>query len=685
MENNPHVQPPRVVNPTLKAPAISKRLKTLFSNTYSPLKRTLAMNQEIDFWAIRSKQTALLPQVGWGDIQGLRCISKSLKTFPRLPLTIATLALSLPFCISAHAVEVAQVPLPPNLPQPLPPPQDVVPPTSPPPQQPQVPLPPSEDLLPKQPVQPSQEAPVVIPEKFLVTKFEFLGGTVFKDEELLQTIEKALFAGGDRRFCPEPQCQKLPRTEQDPPVELNFNQLLEARSAITQLYIDKGYITSGALIPEQILPPGGGTLKIQIAEGSLEDIKITGTRRLNPNYIRSRLELANKKPLNRDRLLEALQLLQLNPLIESLSVDLSAGSRFGTNLLLVNVKEAKSFNAQVRLDNNRSPSVGSLQRGFQLTEGNLLGIGDSVSLFYANTDGSNEVNVGYTIPLTPQNTTLSFSYDYSSSNVIEKPFDELDISSNSHEYQLTLRHPVIQTPRQELALGLTASHRETQTFLGFENTGGFPLSDGADAKGRTNITAIRFFQEWTQRGDRSVLSFRSQFSLGLDALNATINQTDPDGRFFAWRGLAQWVRFLAKDTLLVVRGDLQLADRRLVSSEQIGLGGQASIRGYRQDALLADNGAFGSIELRLPILRLRQQQSLLQLIPFVDIGTAWNSSGGSNIDPDFLASAGFGLRYQLSDRLDARFDWGIPIVSADSNGRTLQEDGLYFSVLWNPF
>ncbi|WP_375513017.1 ShlB/FhaC/HecB family hemolysin secretion/activation protein [uncultured Nostoc sp.] len=645
------------------------------------------MNQEIDFRAARSKETALLPQEGWGGIRGLRCISKSLKTFPRLPLTIATLALSLPISISAHAVEVAQVPVPPNLPQPLPPPQDVVPPTSPPPQQPQVPSPPSEDLLRKQPAQPSEEAPAVVPEKFLVTKFEFVGGTVFKDEELLQTIEKALLAGGDRRFCSntENKCQKLPRTDKDPPVEINFNQLLEARSAITQLYIDKGYITSGALIPEQILPPGGGTLKIQIAEGSLEDIKITGTRRLNPNYIRSRLELANKKPLNRDRLLEALQLLQQNVLIESLSAELSSGSRFGSNLLLVNVKEARSFKPQVRLDNNRSPSVGSLQRSIQLTEGNLLGIEDSVSLFYANTDGSNEVNVGYTIPLTPQNTTLSFSYNYSSSNVIEKPFDELDISSNSHEYQLTLRHPVIQTPRQELALGLTASHRETQTFLGFENTGGFPLSDGADDKGRTNITAIRFFQEWTQRGDRSVLSFRSQFSLGLDALNATINQTDPDGRFFAWRGQAQWVRFLAEDTPLLVRGDLQLADRRLVSSEQIGLGGQASIRGYRQDALLADNGAFGSIELRLPILRLRQQQSLLQLIPFVDIGTAWNSSGGSNIDPGFLASAGLGFRYQLSDQIDARFDWGIPIVSADSNGRTLQEDGLYFSVLWNPF
>ncbi|AFZ26110.1 hemolysin activation/secretion protein [Cylindrospermum stagnale PCC 7417] len=625
---------------------------------------------------------------GWGDLPRF----SSWKTYPKLLLTILTLGLCLPSSITAYAMEVAQVTAPPNLPQTLPPPQDVVPPPSLPSQQRQVPSPSSpQDLLPIQPTQPTEEAPTAVPEKFLVTKFEFVGGTVFKDEQLLLAIEKGLLAGGDNRFCPplpsnEAQCQRLPRTEADPPVEITFAQLLEARSAITQFYIDKGYITSGALIPEQALPPGGGVVTIQLAEGSLEDIKIIGNQRLNPNYIRSRLQRANQKPLNRDRLLEALQVLQLNPLIESLSAELSTGSSFGSNLLLVKVKEARSFNTQISLDNNRSPSVGSFQRSIQLREGNLLGIGDGVNLRYANTDGSNQVDVGYTLPLSSQNTTLSFNYGYSSNNVIEEPFDELDISSNSSEYQLTLRHPVIQTPRQELALGLTAAHRESQTFLGFKDTGGFPLSPGADDKGRTKVTALRFFQEFTQRGDRSVFALRSQFSLGLDALDATINHNDePDSRFFAWRGQAQLVRLLAPDTILLIRGDVQLADRRLLSSEQIGLGGQASIRGYRQDLLLADNGAFGSVELRLPILRLRKQQALLQVVPFVDLGTAWNNSGGADIETDFLASAGVGLRFQLSDRLNARFDWGIPIVSVDSGGRTQQEDGLYLSVLWNPF
>jgi hemolysin activation/secretion protein len=483
--------------------------------------------------------------------------------------------------------------------------------------------------------------------------------------------------------------RKLPRTEKDAPVQLSFAQLLQARWAITQLYICKGYITSGAVVPEQTLLPGGGEVKIRLVEGSLEDIKITGTRRLNGSYIRSRLERANQTPLNRDRLLEALNLLQQNPRIDSISVELSAGNRFGTNLLEVNVKEANTFHGEISLDNSRSPSVGSFQRSAKLSEDNLFGIGDTISLLYGNTDGSNEVNFSYALPLTPQDTTLSFNYGYTSNNVIEEPFNELDIVSNSHRYELRLSHPFIKTPTKELAVGLALSHQRSQTFLGFENTGGFPLSPGADKQGRTHISALRFFQEWTQRGDRSVLALRSQFSFGLPIFDATINDVGndvaPDSEFFAWRGQAQWVRSFAPDTLLVLRGDVQLADRRLVSLEQFGTGGLASVRGYRQDQLLADNGAFGSIELRLPVLRIREAQALLQVVPFVDVGTAWNNFEGADPDPSWLASVGLGLRFEIRDRLNARLDWGIPLISAKSNERTLQEQGLYFSVVWNPF
>lgn len=454
------------------------------------------------------------------------------------------------------------------------------------------------------------------------------------------------------------------------------------RTKITQLYVDKGYITSGAFIPTQKLQEG--VIEIRVVEGELEDIKISGTRRLNPDYVRSRIALATGKPLNRERLLEALQLLQLNPLIENLSAELSAGSRPGINLLELRVREADTFNLQIALDNGRSPAVGSFRRQIQLSEANLFGWGDGVIATYTNTDGSNAFDFSYSVPFNAHNGTASFSFGISDSDIIERPFSVLDIQSDSRYYELTLRQPVIQSPTQELALGLAATHRESKASL---LDGEIPFSAdvgafGADESGKTRVTALRFFQEWTQRSSQQVLAFRSQFSLGLDAFDAN--------SFFAWRGQAQWVRLVARDTVLLLRTDVQLADRPLVPLEQFGLGGLESVRGYRQDALLTDNGIFASAEVRIPIVRLSERNSLLQVIPFFDVGTGWNRSGrpsSTNSEPEdnTLVSAGLGLRLQLENWLTARLDWGIPIISIPGEKDTWQENGLYFSIIVSPF
>ncbi|MEH1900953.1 MAG: ShlB/FhaC/HecB family hemolysin secretion/activation protein [Nostoc sp.] len=567
----------------------------------------------------------------------------------------------------AQTVERVQLPQNnfPSLPQ-LPPPQDVQPPSprtpptpSPPPQLP----PPSELLQPSQPLLTPDEPLPETSQIFTVKQFEVIGSTVFSPEKLNQVLAE---------FINKP---------------ITFAQLLEARSKITELYINAGYVTSGAYIPEQTLTTG--VVQIQIIEGKLEDIQITGTRRLNPNYIRSRIALGASTPLNQKRLLESLQLLQLNPLIQNLSAELSAGSRTGANLLAINVTEADTFNVQTVLDNGRSPSVGSFRRQLQINEANLLGFGDSISLTYSNTDGSNTIDTSYTLPLNSRNGTLNVSYGTTSANVIEHPFNKLDIESASQYYELTFRQPLVQTPNQEFALGITASRRETDissSLLEKNNVPLFELSPGADEQGRTRVSALRFFQEWISRNSQEVIAARSQFSLGIGAFNATINETDPDSRFFAWRGQAQWVRLLAPDTFLLIRGDVQLASTTLLASEQFGLGGINSVRGYRQDLLLADNGALASVELRLPIVRVSQWNGVLQVTPFIDVGTAWNnSSSRDENNTNTLASFGLGLRWLQGNNFTAVVEWGIPLVSVHTQGNTWQENGLYFFVQYNPF
>lgn len=540
-----------------------------------------------------------------------------------------------------------EIPIPnPVLPNPAPLPEPA----------PTAPLPPAEELLPPVPVPRRTEELPNIPGTITVDRFEVVGSTVFSKQEL----DAAL-----KNFVGRP---------------LTFAELLGARSVVSQLYISKGFITSGALIPPQTL--AGGVVRILVLEGKLESINVVGTSRLNSNYVRRRLVLATRGPLNEQRLLEALQLLQLSGQVANISAELQAGSRPGVNLLLVRVKEAKTFQAGIFTDNSRSPSVGSWRRGVEVREANLSGLGDNASLIYTNTQGNNAVDLSYTLPVNARNGTLSFNASRSKSNIVEKPFDGLDIEASSRTYELTYRQPIVQTARTEIAIGIGAGRRESDTSLLGED---FPLSPGADARGRTRVSTLSLFQDFTQRGERDVLAARSQFNLGVSAFGATASSSEPDGQFLTWRGQLQYVRLLAPQTLLVVRSEMQLAGGQLLPIEQFGLGGPDTVRGYRQDALLADSGLFASAELRYPILRTGDKKGVLQVTPFVDAGNVWNSGGRVALEANTLLSAGLGLRWQYGERWNARLGWGIPLIGIKSGDRSWQERGLYFSVEFKPF
>ena len=494
-----------------------------------------------------------------------------------------------------------------------------------------------------------------VPEQIVVKHFDVVGSSVFTQQELEQAVKS---------YRNRP---------------LTLPELFQARSVITKLYTDKGYVSSGAYIPPQELDDG--TVKIAVLEGTLEGINISGTQRLSENYISSRIAAAAGKPVNVERLLSALQLLRLDPAIANVSAELSAGIRPGTSLLDIEIQEADVFNVSTSFSNNRSPSVGSNQRTVGLNHGNLLGLGDRFSFEYANTDGSNAFDFAYAVPLNAKNGTIEAVYARNSNDVIEEPFTPLDIESELRYYQLGYRQPLVLKPNRELALGISLTRAESQTYLRDDS---FQLSRGADEDGETKISAVRLYQEFIDRDDREVLSFRSQLNVGVDVFNPTINDDEPDSTFLSWRGQSQWVRRLDEDFLLLLRGDAQLSTGSLVPLEQFRVGGASSARGYRQDLSLGDNGLFASAELRIPILRFEKIDGLVQVTPFFDLGTVWNNDD-LEITNATLPSLGVGLKFSIGERFNARLDWGIPLSTVETESSSLQEDGIYFSLDSNFF
>jgi hemolysin activation/secretion protein len=90
------------------------------------------------------------------------------------------------------------------------------------------------------------------------------------------------------------------------------------------------------------------------------------------------------------------------------------------------------------------------------------------------------------------------------------------------------------------------------------------------------------------------------------------------------------------------------------------------------------------VEVRFPIIRDSNGIGTIQLAPFFDIGTAWNNKG-QILSPSTLASIGLGLRWQLNPSFSATLDWGIPLISVSDEGDALQDNGITFSLRFQPF
>ena len=504
---------------------------------------------------------------------------------------------------------------------------------------------------------PTEPAPA-IEAKIKVKKVEVLGSTVFSAEELTKVF--APFVGK----------------------EVTFEQLLEIRTAVTDLYTRNGYTTSGAFLPRQDV--SDGSIEIQVVEGELERIEVQGLNRLQKSYVRSRIAAAAKTPINIRRLESALQLLQLDPLFSRVQAELTAGTVPGSNILILNLKEAPPLSAALIVDNHDSPSVGSTRGTAVLSHNNLLGLGDRALAEVAIAEGVEDYNISYALPVNARNGTLNFRYENGNSRIIEQPFAPLDINGETQTYSLGFRQPLIRTPTTEFALSLSGDLRRSATYILDDEPFSFTIGP---EKGESRVSAIRFSQDWVNRSSSRVLAARSQFSLGLDILDATVNDTGTDGRFFSWLGQFQWVQALneRKDATLVASTAAQLTGDSLLPLEQFSIGGVDTVRGYRANQRVGDSGIFGSVEVRLPLIRDGDGFGLLQIAPFLDAGTIWNNNGDAIASSNTLVSIGLGLRWQLSSRLSARLDWGIPLVPVAKQGDTLQDNGIYFSLRIRPF
>lgn len=458
---------------------------------------------------------------------------------------------------------------------------------------------------------------------------------------------------------------------------LTLTEQRAAADAITQLYLDQGYITSTAIPGDPAVQ--NGALQIQVIEGGLERIDIIGLENLREDYVRSRIELVTGRPLNSARLEEQLRLLRQNPLFENIEASLKAGTSQGNSILTVRVDEADPLDGYVGIDNHSSAVVGSEEFSLAMAHQNLTGRGDRLGANFQRTfsGGATTFGLGYSIPVNPMEGTLQVQASFERSRIPVTA--NLNIDGEAEEYSVRFRQPLIRTLDEEFALSLRFDYRDGQTFLGNIPFGFGPGPDPDTGISRTSV--VRFGQEYVKRDVQGAWAVRSQFNLGLPIFGATVNPAPtPDSQFFSWLGQAQRVQRLNDSHLLILQADLQLSPSSLLPSEQFALGGWSSVRGYRQNIRAGDNGLRFSVEDRITLQRNEAGLPTLQIAPFAEMGTVWNASGNPVVAQPFLAGLGVGTIWEPIPDLNLRFDLALPLIDTANQGNALQRQGIYFQV-----
>jgi hemolysin activation/secretion protein len=521
--------------------------------------------------------------------------------------------------------------------------------------------------------------PLANPDQILtVERIDVVGSTIIPPKQIQKIIEPVLYRQITRR------------------------QLQDIADEITRIYVQQGYVSSRAVVAEETIP--SGNIRIDVNEGRLVDIQITGNRRLSTSYIRDRLKLAAKIPLNANDLEEQLRLLKATPYLENIEASLrpsdDPNARPGDSVLVVRVTEDKQpFVLGFGADNYVPPSIsqqrGSIYLGYQ----NLSGVGDEIFGSYTfgftpsrfGVPALNELDFRYRAPINAMDGTVQIRLTATANQITDRNFAALNINGISGLAEFSFRQPIIRSIRQELALSAGFTHQISQTFT---FAGPTPFGFGPDRNGFSITSVLKFGTDYTYRDSSGVWLALSQFNIGLPIFNATQN-TDgpfpgkifPDGQFFSWQGQGQRVQNLGNDFLFILRGDVQLSANPLLAQQQFVIGGAQSVRGYRQNSRSGDNGMRISTEFRIPAIRDEKGRPFFYLIPFIEFGRVWNNKANPNTvtAPNTLAGAGMGFIWTPVRGLDLRFDAGVPIIYNADRGTDMQDYGFYFSASYRAF
>jgi hemolysin activation/secretion protein len=441
--------------------------------------------------------------------------------------------------------------------------------------------------------------------------------------------------------------------------QVTLEELQGLVEKINTKYQDKGFVTSQAYIPPQDIQSGNVT--INVLEGTVGKVEITGNKYYKAWAVQRDVAAEPGTLFNIHNLETALNRIN-NQSNFRLKATLSPGEQTGQTDVLVEVAERQPWQITPFFDNQGRPFIGTMRWGTTVSNQNLTGIGDRLTLNWTGAGGKRpgmtQIGSGsYFVPVNKNGGELGATFAYSFVDVdLQNPAGQSEITGHAYNYGLIYSQPF----------------DEERTF-----TGDVGL----------NIRRITsYFDDVKTNPSTDILAFQAGLNFNkFDRLGRTFARTSVSLAPPWWGANTDFVKFegyltrifkLPKSNLLILRGYSQLTANDLPTAEQMQIGGANTVRGYSEGLLIGDRGFNFTVEHRWPIPFLRAASpwlaDRLQGVSFFDLGWVGIDRRSATFVPgvsntglrQFLMGTGFGLRYRLTQYLQGFVDCGFGLTDA---------------------
>lgn len=372
---------------------------------------------------------------------------------------------------------------------------------------------------------------------------------------------------------------------------------------LTNAFIDRGYVTTRVLVPEQDL--SGGTLRLTLVPGVIRDIHFQDTH-TSGNW-RTAFPARPGDILNLRDLEQGLEQMKRVP-SQDVDLQIVPGEKPGESDVVIAVKRHKPWRLVTSFDDSGFKATGKLQTSETLFLDNLFGLNDLLNIS-VNSDadhdgqklGTRGDSVEYSFPYGRSTFAVNSSH-YRYHQTVESSIQPFLSSGEADTLEFRVSHLVHRDQTRKTSLEFGVIKKKSRSYI----------DDTEIEVQRKDTTAAKIGISHRQYFGQTTFDAHLAFQKGVTWFGAQAGLTDhvpgqPTTRYGMWllnASLTTPVRIGKLQAYYSANLRAQYTDDLLYGSEFFSIGSRYTVRGFDgEQTLSAERGWFIRSEVSFPLTK----------------------------------------------------------------------------------